>query len=85
MVLAQKQKYRSMEQDRKPGDKPVRLKDDQDTKKNCLTSFLMANHYRMGFLDPNEAGRGSLRPDHVRSSLYKFVARDGQVNGRGFG
>ena len=26
------------------------------TPKNCLTGFLMAKHYRAGFLDPKEAG-----------------------------
>ena len=43
------------------------------TPKKCLTGFLMAKHYWAVFSDPSEAGRGSPRPDRVRSGLYKFV------------
>ena len=50
-------------------------------KKTRLTCFLMAKCYQVGFLDPNEAGQGSPRLDHVRSGLYKFVVRDGQDGG----
>ena len=37
----------------------------------------------MGFLDPNEAGRGSPRPDHVGGGFYTFVAKDGQARWTG--
>ena len=36
-----------------------------------------------GFPDPNEAGRGSPRPDHVGGDFYMFVARDGQARWMG--
>ena len=44
----------------------------------------MAKRYWAGFPDPNEAGRGSLHPDHVGGGFYTFVARDGQARWTGF-
>ena len=43
----------------------------------------MAKCSRVGFPDPNEAGRGSLRPDHVGGGFYRFVERDGQARWTG--
>ena len=43
----------------------------------------MAKRSGSGFLDPNEAGRGSLRPDHVGGGFYRFVERDGQARWTG--
>ena len=53
------------------------------TPKKWLTGFLMAKRSRAGFPDPNEAGRGSLRPDLVGGGFYTFVARDGQATWTG--
>ena len=43
----------------------------------------MGKRSRVGFPDPNEAGRGSLPPDHVGGGFYTFVARDGQARWMG--
>ena len=43
----------------------------------------MGKHSRAGFPDPNEAGRGSPRPDRVGGGFYTFVARDGQARWKG--
>ena len=43
----------------------------------------MVKRSRAGFLDPNEAGRGSPRPDRVGGGFYMFVARDGQARRTG--
>ena len=45
--------------------------------------LLMGKRSRAGFPDPNEAGRGSLRPDLVGGGFYTFVARDGQATWTG--
>ena len=37
----------------------------------------------MGFLDPNEAGQGSSRPDRVGGGFCTFVLRDGQARWTG--
>ena len=43
----------------------------------------MAKCSRVGFPDPNEAGRGSPRVDCVGGGFYTFVARDGQARWTG--
>ena len=43
----------------------------------------MAKRSQAGFPDPNEAGRGSPRPDRVGGGFYMFVARDGQARWTG--
>ena len=43
----------------------------------------MGKRSRAGFPDPNEAGGGSPRPDHVGGGFYMFVARDGQARWTG--
>ena len=43
----------------------------------------MAKRSQAGFPDPNEAGRGSPRPDLVGGGFYTFVARDGQARWMG--
>ena len=35
-----------------------------------------------GVPDPNEAGRGSPRPDRAGGGFYTFLARDGQARSR---
>lgn len=55
------------------------------TPKRVLHRLFNDEVLRRGFLTPNEAGRGSPCPDLAGGGLYMFVARDGQVNGRGSG
>ena len=43
----------------------------------------MGKRSRAGFPDPNQAGRGSLRPDRVGGGFYTFIARDGQARWTG--
>ena len=43
----------------------------------------MAKRSRVGFPDPNEAGRGSPRLDRVAGGFYMLVARDGQARWTG--
>ena len=43
----------------------------------------MVKRSRAGFLDPNEAGRGSPRPDRVGGGFYTSVLRDGQARWTG--
>ena len=57
-------------------------KDNQDTKRVSNRLF-MAKCSRAGFPDPNDAGRGSPRPDRVGGGFYTFVARDGQARWTG--
>lgn len=41
--------------------------------KTHLTSFLMTKHYRAGFLDPNEAGRGSPCPAMLEAAYISLL------------
>ena len=52
------------------------------TPKECLTGF-NGEALPGGVPGPNEAGRGSPRPDRVGGGFYMFVARDGQARWTG--
>ena len=43
----------------------------------------MVKRSRAGFPDPNEARRGSPRPDHVGGGFYTLVSRNGQARWTG--
>ena len=45
----------------------------------------MAKQSRVGFPDPNEAGRGSPRPDRVVGGFYTLVGGMVRLDGLGFG
>ena len=53
------------------------------TLKRVSNRLLMGQPSWVGFLDPNEAGRGSPGPDRVGGGFYMPVVRDGQARWTG--